>query len=152
MTRHNRLQNPIVDTGGIKALVLTGFGGLKNFVLPDIPKPTAREGALLIRLAATSVNSIDIKIREGALSVAPPLPAILGSDIAETAEEVGQVVSGFSGGIVRCKERLGRLLKCYEREAAWNLLSGKYPFLGSRQVILPYAMGGTVSHFVPGNG
>ena len=52
----------------------------------------------MIRLAATSVNSIDIKIREGALSVAPQLPAVLGSDIAGTVEEVGQGVSGFSVG------------------------------------------------------
>jgi NADPH:quinone reductase len=74
---------------------LTGFGGPENFVLRDIPKPTAHEGTLLIRLAATSVNSIDIKIREGALSVAPQLASVLGSDIAGTVEEVGQGVSGF---------------------------------------------------------
>jgi NADPH:quinone reductase-like Zn-dependent oxidoreductase len=58
----------------------------------------SRNGGEMIRLAATSVNSIDIKIREGALSVAPPLPALLGSDIAGTFEQVGEDVSGFSVG------------------------------------------------------
>jgi hypothetical protein len=32
---------------------------------------------------------------------------------------------------VSCKERLGGLLKYYEREAAMSLRSGKPPFLGS---------------------
>jgi len=52
----------------------------------------------LIKLAATSVNSIDIKIREGALTIAPSLPAVLGSDIAGTIVEVGEGVVGFSAG------------------------------------------------------
>lgn len=59
----------------------------ENFVLKEIPTPSVQHGTLLIKLAATSVNSIDIKIREGALAIAPPLPAVLGSDIAETVVE-----------------------------------------------------------------
>ena len=82
----------------MRALVLTAFGGPENFALEEIPKPGVRRGTLLIRSAATSVNSIDIKIREGALTIAPPLPAVLGSDIAGTVEEVGEGVSEFSAG------------------------------------------------------
>src|ERR1035441_2097623 len=45
---------------------------------------------------------------------------------------------GASGdhGIVRCKERLGGLLKYYEREAGMSLRSGKLPFLGSEDEFL----------------
>jgi NADPH:quinone reductase len=82
----------------MKALVLTAFGGPENFELKEIPKPNVRHGTLLIKLAATSVNSIDIKIREGALAIAPSLPAVLGSDIAGTVVEVGEGVLGFSAG------------------------------------------------------
>jgi len=81
----------------MKALVLTAFGGPENFVLRDIPKPV-QPGTLLIKLAATSINSLDIKIREGGLAVCPDLPAVLGSDIAGTVEEVGEGVAGFSVG------------------------------------------------------
>ena len=82
----------------MRALVLKAFGGPENFAVQEIPKPAVRSGTLLIRLAATSVNSIDIRIREGALTIAPPLPAVLGSDIAGTVEEVGDGVSEFSVG------------------------------------------------------
>jgi NADPH:quinone reductase-like Zn-dependent oxidoreductase len=70
----------------IRASLLTAFGGPENFVLKEVPKPTVQPGTLLIKLAATSVNSIDIKIREGALAIAPPLPAVLGPDIAGTVQ------------------------------------------------------------------
>jgi NADPH:quinone reductase len=70
----------------MRALVLRTFGGPENLAVEEIPKPAVRSGTLLIRLAATSVNSIDIKIREGALTIAPPLPAVLGSDLAGTVE------------------------------------------------------------------
>jgi NADPH:quinone reductase len=82
----------------MRALVLTAFGGPENFVLQEIPKPRAQPGTLLVKLVATSVNSIDIKIREGGLAIAPPLPAVLGSDIAGIIEEVGEGVFGFSAG------------------------------------------------------
>lgn len=82
----------------MKALVVTAFGGPENFMLKEIPTPAVQRGTLLIELPATSVNSIDIKIREGALAIAPPLPAVLGSDIAGTVVEVGEGVLGLSAG------------------------------------------------------
>jgi NADPH:quinone reductase len=82
----------------MKAQLLTAFGGADRLQLTEVPKPAVLEGTLLIRLAATSVNSLDIKIREGGLSIAPVLPAILGSDIAGTVEEAGAGVIGFAQG------------------------------------------------------
>jgi NADPH2:quinone reductase len=82
----------------MKAQVLAAFGDASHFQLTEVPKPAVRDGTLLIRLAATSVNSLDIKIREGGLAIAPVLPAILGSDIAGTVEEVGAGVIGFAPG------------------------------------------------------
>ena len=82
----------------MKAQLLTAFGGPENFRLTEVPKPVVEDGTLLIHLRATSVNSLDIKIREGGLSVAPALPGILGSDLAGTVEEVGRGVIGFAQG------------------------------------------------------
>jgi NADPH2:quinone reductase len=86
------------DISKMKAQLLIAFGGPENFRLTEVPKPVVQDGTLLIRLAATSVNSLDIKIREGGIAAAPKLPGILGSDIAGTVEEVGQGVIGFSRG------------------------------------------------------
>jgi NADPH2:quinone reductase len=82
----------------MKAQLLIAFGGPENFQLTEVSKPIVQDGTLLIRLAATSVNSLDIKIREGGLSIAPALPTILGSDIAGTVEEIGDGVIGFAPG------------------------------------------------------
>lgn len=82
----------------MKALVLTAFGGPENLEMRKIPKPEVRPGTLLIKVAATSVNSLDIKIREGGLAICPDLPAVLGSDVAGTVEEVGEGSVGFSIG------------------------------------------------------
>ena len=81
----------------MRAQVLTKFGGPENFVLTNIPKPAVEPGKLLIRVAATSVNQIDIKIR-GGLPIGPDLPAILGCDVAGIVEEVGAGVINFAPG------------------------------------------------------
>ena len=73
----------------MRAQVLKAFGGPENFVLTDVPKPVITPGKVLIRLAATSVNQIDIKIR-GGLPIGPALPAVLGADVAGVIEEIGQ--------------------------------------------------------------
>src|ERR1700736_16019 len=43
----------------------------------------------LIRVDATSVNQIDVRIRSGQVPIGPDLPTILGADVAGTIEEVG---------------------------------------------------------------
>jgi NADPH2:quinone reductase len=53
---------------------------------------------VLIRVAATSVNPIDIKIRGGGVPIGPDLPAVLGCDVAGTVDEVGAGVIGFAPG------------------------------------------------------
>jgi len=81
----------------MRAQILKAYGGPENFGLADIPTPALEPGKLLIRVAATSVNQIDIKIREG-LPIGPALPAILGADVAGVVETVGQGVIGFTPG------------------------------------------------------
>jgi NADPH:quinone reductase-like Zn-dependent oxidoreductase len=79
------------------AQVLKAFGGSENFEFIDIDKPTIRPGMVLIRLGATSVNQIDIEIRDG-LPIGPDLPAVLGADVAGTIEEAGAGVIDFAPG------------------------------------------------------
>jgi NADPH:quinone reductase len=81
----------------MRAQILKAYGGPENFALTDIPKPAIEPGKVLIRVAATSVNQIDIKIR-GGLPIGPALPAVLGADVAGIIEEVGDGVIGFAAG------------------------------------------------------
>jgi NADPH:quinone reductase len=68
-----------------------------KFELVDIPKPSVRPGAVLVRAVATSVNQVDVEIL-GGLPIGPDLPAVLGSDVAGTIEVSGPGVIGFSRG------------------------------------------------------
>jgi NADPH:quinone reductase len=81
----------------VKAQVLRSFGDASKFELTEIPVPLVRPGTVLIRIAATSVNQLDLKIL-GGLPLGPDLPAILGADLAGTVEKVGDGVMDFAVG------------------------------------------------------
>ncbi len=52
-----------------------------------LPDPVAGEGQVLVRVAASSVNPIDFKMRSGAMKALWPLelPAILGREFGDCA-------------------------------------------------------------------
>src|SRR5271170_4737374 len=84
----------------MKAVVLHEYGGPDKLKYEDVPDPVAGEGQVLVRVAASSVNPIDYKLRSGAMKAFWPLelPTILGRDISGTVREVGAGVSGFKPG------------------------------------------------------
>jgi NADPH:quinone reductase-like Zn-dependent oxidoreductase len=84
----------------MKAVVLHEYGGPDKLIYEDVPDPVAGEGQVLVRVAATSVNPIDYKLRSGAAKDRFPLelPAILGRDISGVVRELGKGVSGFKPG------------------------------------------------------
>ncbi len=80
----------------MKAMVLEEFGGPQNFQWKDWPTPEAKQGEVLIRIQAVSVNPVDYKMRAGHLPI--PLPDVLGRDVAGTVEAVGEGVIEFRAG------------------------------------------------------
>ena len=77
----------------MKAVQLHGYGGVDQLRYEDVPDPKPGPGEVLVRVAATSVNPIDWKIRAGYLKDRMPLqfPVILGRDVAgEIAEDAGR--------------------------------------------------------------
>jgi NADPH:quinone reductase-like Zn-dependent oxidoreductase len=84
----------------MKAVVLHEYGGPDKLLYEDFPDPVAGDGQVLVRVAASSVNPIDYKMRSGAAKDRFPLelPAILGRDISGIVREVGKGVSGFKPG------------------------------------------------------
>ena len=85
----------------MKAMLLNTYGPDAAFEASDIPTPTANAGQVLVRVAATSVNTVDTMIRtmgQDDLPLSPDLPALLGMDFAGVVEQVGAGVQGFEPG------------------------------------------------------
>lgn len=84
----------------MKAMIVREFGGPEVFELAEVPTPEAKQGEVLVRIAATSVNTVDTMIRElgEALPLSPKPPAILGMDFAGTIEAIGDGVTEFAVG------------------------------------------------------
>ena len=100
----------------MKAIVLKDYGGIDQLELRDVPDPKAGAGEVVVKIAATSVNPIDYKLRSGAARGRMPLelPAILGRDIAGEVVEVGSGVT-----TVRVGDRvLGLGMRSYAEKAA----------------------------------
>lgn len=69
------------------------------FRIASVPRPKPASGEVLVRIAASGVNPLDLKIRAGqAAHARHPLPAILGIDLAGTVAAVGPDVSAFRAG------------------------------------------------------
>jgi len=84
----------------MKAVVLHEYGGPEKLKYEEVADPVAGEGQVLVRVAATSVNPIDYKLRSGIFKDFMPLtfPAILGNDFSGIVRAVGAGVSGFAVG------------------------------------------------------
>ena len=84
----------------MKAMTLNDYGTEASFVEADMPRPAAAPDQVLVRVKATSVNTIDtmIKAMGKDLPLSPDLPAVLGMDFAGIVEEVGEDVTGFAMG------------------------------------------------------
>ena len=69
------------------------------FRIVSVARPAPQPGQVLVRIAASAVNPLDIKIRAGqAAHARQPLPAILGIDLAGSIEAVGDGVTEFRPG------------------------------------------------------
>ena len=69
------------------------------FRMAQIPRPHPQPGQVLVRVEASAVNPLDIKIRAGqAAHARRPLPAILGIDLAGVVEAIGEGVTTFRPG------------------------------------------------------
>jgi NADPH2:quinone reductase len=84
----------------MKTMVIRDFGGPDVFEAAELPEPDVKPGHVLVRVAATSVNTVDTMIRQMGkdLPISPELPAVLGMDFAGTVEAVGEGVAGYAEG------------------------------------------------------
>ncbi|WP_170402099.1 zinc-dependent alcohol dehydrogenase family protein [Ruegeria arenilitoris] len=105
----------------MKAMTLVEYGENAKFELAEIETPTAKPGHVVVRIAATSVNTVDTMIRAMGkdLPLSPELPAVLGMDFAGTVEavggdvrsfEVGDEVYGCAGGLLELQGALAEYM------------------------------------------
>ena len=81
----------------MRAAVLTAYGS--PLQIGSVLRPEATDGQVLVRIKASAVNPLDLKISKGQASHARHSPpAILGIDVAGVVERVGAGVAGFKPG------------------------------------------------------
>lgn len=84
----------------MKRVSIHDYGGPEQLVYEDAEAPVAGAGQLLVKVAASSVNPVDWKIRSGATRAMMdfPMPLVLGGDIAGVVAAVGEGVTGWAVG------------------------------------------------------
>ncbi len=80
----------------MKAVLLRETGAPERLVLADVPEPDVGEGRRLLRIRAAGVNYLDLLVRQGKYPQPPPLPTILGTEVA--GEVDGRRVIALLGG------------------------------------------------------
>jgi NADPH:quinone reductase len=97
----------------MKAMIIRNFGSSNVFESAEIEKPEVKPGHVLVKIAATSINTVDTMIRQMGkdLPISPELPAVLGMDFAGTVESVGEGISEYAIGdeVYGCAGGLGDL-------------------------------------------
>lgn len=82
----------------MKAVYVEETGPPEVLIYGDLPAPRPGPNDVLIRVAATSLNRLDIFMREGSHGTRITPPQVLGRDIAGEVAELGSEVQGFQVG------------------------------------------------------
>lgn len=84
----------------MKAMLIKSYGEDAAFEPAEIETTQVKAGHVLVKIAASSVNTVDTMIRKMGknLPLSPDTPAILGMDFAGKIETVGEGVTTYSIG------------------------------------------------------
>src|SRR5919109_93938 len=66
----------------MKAVVLREPGGPERLEYTEVSEPDTAEGLSLVHVRAAGVNFADVLVRQGRYPQMPPLPTVLGSEVA----------------------------------------------------------------------
>jgi NADPH:quinone reductase-like Zn-dependent oxidoreductase len=95
-----RIEFDTMEHIAMKAARLQEYGDVNQFRLEEALDPTPQAGEVVIAVAASGLNPVDLYLRQGYLKEFMPieLPGILGIDAAGTITAVGEGVTGFAVG------------------------------------------------------
>jgi NADPH:quinone reductase-like Zn-dependent oxidoreductase len=104
----------------MRALALTGIGGLEHLTVADVPLPLPPgPGEAMVRMHSAALNRLDLFLANGLPGVTLQFPHIVGSDGAGTVESVGAAVSALRPGdrvMINPGLSCGRCLACSDGE------------------------------------
>ncbi|ATQ55934.1 alcohol dehydrogenase catalytic domain-containing protein [Paracoccus yeei] len=82
----------------MKAFRIGSYGGEK--ALETVEVPSAKAGEALVKVAAASLNPLDVKIHKGLMEAFFPVefPYTIGTDFSGTIESFGGDTAGFKIG------------------------------------------------------
>jgi NADPH:quinone reductase-like Zn-dependent oxidoreductase len=84
----------------MRAMIVNKYGADSIFEKEEVVKPNTKAGQVLVKIAASSINTVDTMIRNmgSDLPLSPAAPALLGMDFAGVVESVGEGIHGFDIG------------------------------------------------------
>lgn len=103
----------------MKTIAMTAIGGTEVLELMDLPEPVPGSGEVLIEVAASGVNFMDVGVRQGMAWHEMPLPRALGVEGAGRIVALGEGVAGFEVG----------------QRVAWVYAPGSY----AERIVIPAA-------------
>jgi len=78
----------------MQAVLIRSHGGPEVLEVADVPRPVAREGEVLVRMLAVSLNHLDLFVRRGMPGFKVAFPRILGCDGVGEVVELGPGADG----------------------------------------------------------
>jgi len=82
----------------VKAVRIHEYGGPEVLVYEDVPMPEPGPAQILVRVAAATVNPVDVAVREDRFPTPKDPPKTLGSDGAGVVERVGAEIGSVEPG------------------------------------------------------
>jgi NADPH:quinone reductase-like Zn-dependent oxidoreductase len=136
----------------MRALTLTGVGGLEHLEVRDVPAPALRaEDDVLVRVRCAALNRIDLWMTGGLPNVKPVFPHVVGSDGAGEIEAVGPAARGWRPGdrvLINPGISCGHCAACEAGEESlcsrFGILGEHLPGTAAELVVVPGANLGRV--------
>ena len=82
----------------MKAVLMSGLGGIEFLHIAEHPDPVMKEGELLVRVRATALNRADLLQRRGKHPPPKGVPDILGLEMAGEVVDAGAACEGWAAG------------------------------------------------------
>jgi NADPH:quinone reductase-like Zn-dependent oxidoreductase len=82
----------------MRAVVISRHGGPEVLAVRELPDPAVDPGRVRIEVRAAGINFADLMARSGMYPDAPPLPSVVGYEVAGIVEAVGEGVESCAAG------------------------------------------------------
>ena len=82
----------------MRQLTIPRHGPPEVLTIRDAPEPAPGPGTVRIRVKAAGLNFSDLLARQGLYPDAPPLPSVMGYEVAGEVDQIGPGVRGFERG------------------------------------------------------